>query len=139
LADTLIVVTNPGTVPMKAWIEVFDKHGVAVGQQTFYNGGTPITQINVNGYGWITLGMIVNRTTHDPWNFPGGEKFAFKIYTDITMTPIVEIKQVIYDGLQSAPPGEAIWQASAIRTWAEAALGGLKGPGVTKAPLKYRW
>ena len=139
LADTLIVVNNPAKGVMSVWIEVFDKDGVTVVEQALLNGGNPLSSIPVNGYGWTTLGVLVNRPTHDPWGFAAGEKFSFRIFTSVrAMPPIVEVKQVIYNSLQEFP-GEAIWQAGNIKTWAETCLGGLLGPGVTRVPKKMRY
>lgn len=145
LADTLIVVNNTPParklISMPVWIEVFDKYGTPIGEQTLLNGGDPLESnlIPINGYGWITLGMIVNRATHDPWGFAAGEKFTLKISPGLLQTPpIVEIKQVIYKSVQSSP-GEAIWQAGNIQTWAETCLGGSKGPDITQVPRKMKW
>lgn len=143
VADTLIVVNNAhDTKSMKVWIAVFDKHGVVEGEQTFFDGGNMLVgqTLPANNYGWITLGMIVKRATHDPWGVPAGEKFSFKIFTDLVGTPpIVEVKQIIYKQAQTMPPGEAIWHADNIQTWAEAVLGGLKGPGIIKVPDTMKW
>lgn len=146
LADTLIVVNNAhGSAAMPVWIEVYDKYGTAVPVasegQTLLNGGSALAgnAIPSNGFGWITLGMIVNRATLDPWGFAGGEKFVFKVSAGLRgMPPIIEVKQVIYSAAQEFP-GEAIWQPANIKTWAETCLGGLKGPGVTKLPKKMKW
>lgn len=148
LADTLIVVNNSHkTIDMLVWIEVFDKHGdpIPAGSlgQTLLNDGEPLESntIPVNGYGWITLGMIIDRSTHDPWGEIGGaEKFSFRIsYAGQMCTPpITEVKQVIYHA-GTKFPGKAIWQPANIKTWAETCLGGLMGPGVTKVPNKMKW
>ena len=81
LADTLIVVNNSHkTIGMLVWIEVFDKYGVPIPAesqgQTLLDGGDPLVDytIPVNGYGWITLGMIIDRSTHDPWGSIGGAR-----------------------------------------------------------------
>jgi len=140
LADTLIVVTNtnkPGK-NLAAWIEVFDKSGNLVAEGKFYNGGVQITTIPANGFGWITLGMIVPRPTLDPWGYAGGEKFVIKISTDKGQQynpgpPIVEIKQVIYK-TREEHPGELIWKPGNIQTWAETVLGGKLTPGVVRYP-----
>ncbi len=138
-ADTLIVVTNSHpSRNMGVWIEVYDKYGVLTGVgQTFYNGGQPLTGniLAGNRFGWITLGMIVPRTTKDPYGVKGGEKFSFRIYTAPgNIPPVVEVKQVIYGVPIEYEPGEAIWMPGLIHSWSEAALGGLNGPGVVKAP-----
>jgi hypothetical protein len=146
-ADTLIVVNNSSTTNnMGVWIEVFDKYGnpipLASEGQTLFNGGSPLVanMILPNAYGWITLGMIIDRTTHDPWGVePWAEKFSFRVSTGLHIKPpIVEVKQVIYNSGTDFP-GEAIWQPLNIKTWAETCLGGLTGPGVTKLPRKYKW
>ena len=138
LADTLFVVNNANAVQLPAWIEVYEKHGLLIAEGPLFNGGDPISSIAPNGFGWITLGMVVNNPTHDPWGFAGGQKFVVKISTGpgdpgAIKPTIVEVKQVIYTVSQQYP-GEAIWQAGLIKTWAEAALGGLRGPGLVKAP-----
>jgi hypothetical protein len=138
-ADTLFVVNNANKVVSPAYIEVYDKHGLPVNEGMLYNGGTPISSIAANGYGWITLGMLVNRATHDPWGFAGGEKFQVKISTGpgdagVLKPTIVEVKQVIYSSPTTMLPGEAIWQAGLFKTWAEAALGGRTSPGLIKSP-----
>jgi len=138
-ADTLFVVNNANAVQLPAWIEVYEKHGLLIAEGPFFNGGNPISSIAPNGFGWITLGMIVNNPTHDPWGFPGGQKFVVKISTGpgdpgAIKPTIVEVKQVIYGPPTTMLPGEAIWQAGLFKTWAEAALGGLRGPGLVKAP-----
>jgi len=146
LADTLIVVDNAKTgLKMKVWIQVYDKYGTPVNMygeppvhgETLMNGGSPLTNniIPGDGFGWITLGMMVPRQTFDPWGIAGAEKFTYKIFTSRKdMPPIVEVKQVIYNSLQEYP-GEAIWNAANIKTWAETCLGGLHAPGVVKSPL----
>jgi hypothetical protein len=138
-ADTLFVVNNANKVAMLAWIEVYNKYGIIVGEGFLYNGGNPSSTVPANGYLWITLGMIVPRATHDPWGFPGGEKFQVKISTGPgdagNLKPtIAEVKQVIYNVPTTMLPGEAIWQAGNFRTWAEAALGGRTSPGLVKSP-----
>lgn len=139
-ADTLIVVNNPNpSNAMPVTIQVFDKHGVLEADTTFlYDGGSQVSTAPPNGYVWITLGMIVGRDTHDPWLFPGAEKFLFKVTTGGRQVPTVEIKQVIYNAPQEYP-GEGIWQAGNIKTWAETCLGGKKSPGITKVPKKVPW
>jgi len=156
VADTLFVVnnTNKSAVQVPVWIEVFDKKGTQVADQTLYNSGTllPNNQIPKNGFGWVTLGMLVGRDTKDPWGFPAGEKFLVKISTGQgdagkTKATSVEVKQVIYHETEispgewvpgtTQPPGEAIWRADTIRAWAETALGGLRGPGLVKHPLNW--
>jgi len=146
LADTLIVVDNAKTgLKMKVWIQVYDKYGNPVNEygeppvhgETLWNGGSPLNNniIPGDGFGWITLGMMVPRQTFDPFGVAGGEKFTYKIFTSrADMPPVVEVKQVIYNGLQQYP-AEAIWNAANIKTWAETCLGGLHAPGVVKSPL----
>ncbi|MBN1843099.1 MAG: hypothetical protein JW883_12580 [Deltaproteobacteria bacterium] len=137
-ADTLIVVTNSHpSRNMGVWIEVFDKYGVSVYAGTFYNGGGLLSGniLPGNQWCWITLGMVVPRATVDPWGFAAGEKFSFRIYTAPSVTaPVVEVKQVVYSTPTEIPPGELIWQSQYFKTWSEAALGGLNGTGVVKAP-----
>jgi hypothetical protein len=139
LADTLIVVNNShGSIWCPVWIQVFDKYGTEVASSTLFNGGislgnnTPPNEnaISPNGFGWITLGMLVARTTHDPWDWePAAEKFTYKITAGLKQKPVVvEIKQVIYNSIQPYA-GEAIWQPANIKTWAETSLGGLRGGG----------
>ena len=139
LADTLFVVNNAHSAAMPVWIEVFNKYGEFVQEGPLYDGGDQVTNAPTNGYVWVTLGMIVGRVTHDPWGFAGGEKFLVKITTGtLSKTPTVEVKQVIYNTVQEYP-GEAIWQAGNIKTWAETCLGGIKGPGVVKVPKVMKW
>ena len=104
------------------------------------NGGVALENNNipVKGFGWITLGMIVSRATQNPLGSPGGEKFTFKVSTgksgDAILKPtIVEVKQVTYNTRQ-VNPGQAIWNPTLIKTWAETTLGGRRGPGVVKYP-----
>lgn len=142
LADTLIVVNNGSGNLIAVWIEVYDKYGTKVGEQTLLNGGSPLegNNIPINGFGWVSLASIVKRDTHDPWGFAAGEKFLIKISTSfVKIPPIVEIKQIIYNSALTMPPGEAVWRADLMKTWAEAALGGLKGPGITKVPTTMQW
>jgi hypothetical protein len=142
-ADTLFVVNNANKVAMPAYIEVYTKKGnedPLVFEGLLYNGGQIRSSVPPNGYLWITLGMAVNRATHDPWGFAGGEKFHVKISTGSgdagNLKPtIVEVKQVIYSSPTTMAPGEAIWQAGLFKTWAEAALGGRTSPGLVKSPL----
>ncbi|NVM20241.1 MAG: hypothetical protein HWN68_00490 [Desulfobacterales bacterium] len=134
-ADTLIVVNNSHPAAgMAALIDVFDKKGNKVNDTPLglLNGGAiwPNNIIPADAYGWITLGMIVARDTADPWGFPGAEKFSFRIYTNPSTPPVVEVKQVIYSGPTEKPPGELIWQTQYFRTWCETSLGGLNGTGV---------
>lgn len=142
-ADTLIVVNNANNAKtMPVWIEVYDKYGTLVGEQTLLNGGNLLENnlIPTNGYGWVSLADIIRRDTKDPWGFPAGEKFAFKISTGLLGTPpIVEVKQIIYNEPLTMLPAEAVWRADLMRTWAETVLGGLKGPGVIKVPKKMKW
>ncbi len=139
LADTLITVTHGKYNPVPVWIEVSDKYGNKVAERPLLNGGEVLENNNipVDGFGWVTLGMIVNRVTQNPLGTPGGEKFAFRVSTG-NFAAIVEVKQVIYY-TRVENPGETIWQADNIKTWAETALGGLKGPGTTKVPQKMQW
>jgi hypothetical protein len=130
------VTNSHPTKPLYASIEVFDKQGTSFGAPiALYNIGSPWlnSAIAANAYGWITLGMIVNRDTHDPWGFPAGEKFSYRIYTtlaDNLVPPVVEVKQVVYTTGQPEFPGEIIWQTELFKTWTETSLGGLNGTGV---------
>ena len=135
LADTLIVVSNPGTTAAQCNITVYDKHGVIIKENALlYNGGSQISSIPANGFGWITLGMLVDRTTKDPWGFEGlGEKFVYRIKFASKYPAIVEIKQVIYDVAQMHPH-EAIWNAVHFKTWTEASLGGMRANGLISLP-----
>ncbi len=140
LADTLFVVNNYNKKMLPVWIEVYDKYGTLVVEGTLLNGGSPLEDnlIPVRGFGWVTLGMMVTGPTHDPYGFEGyGQKFTVIISTGkadaILKATIVEVKQVIYETAQQYP-GEAIWNAAVIKTWAETALGGLRGPGLVKIP-----
>jgi len=141
LADTLIVANNGySSKGMQVWIEIFDKYGELVNEGTLLNGGDDLVgnTIPPRGYGWTTMGYLVNRDTHDPWGLPGAEKFTFVISSNKkTKPPIIEVKQVIYNGPQQYP-AEAIWQPANIKTWAETCLAGLKGPGVIKVPNKMQ-
>jgi hypothetical protein len=142
LADTLIVVNNSNeNKGMPIWIEVFDKYGTLEGEQTLLNDGSELEENSIpsSGYGWITLGMIVNRATQDPWGNAAGENFSFRITNHLGSTPpIIQVKQVIYSTVQQFP-GEAIWQADNIKMWSETPLGGHMGPGVCRVPKKMRW
>jgi hypothetical protein len=135
LADTLIVVSNPGPAAAMCNITVYDKKGVLIkGDISLYDTGGQISSIPANGFGWITLGMLVDRTTIDPWGSLGnGEKFVYRIKFGSTKPAIVEIKQVIYIGPQEYP-SEAIWNATNIRTWTETSLGGLRANGLIQLP-----
>jgi hypothetical protein len=141
LTDTLIVLTNTNKVNknLHAWIEVFDKDGIKRGQGKLYNGGQEITTIGSKAFGWITLGMLVDRATHNPFGSPGGEKFVIKISTDVGgqwkggVAP-VEVKQVTFKTRQENP-GEAIWNAADIATWSETTLGGKLTPGLVYYPV----
>ena len=135
LADTLIVVNNGHhTQSMNGYIQVYDKHGILEGESTFYNGGDQLVgdTLPPQSYGWITLGMLVNRGTHDPWGFTDkGEKFLIKVSSSTGIPLTVEIKQVIYAAPQTTPyPGEHIWNTNLFKTWTETSLGGKKGNGV---------
>ncbi|MFH1702374.1 MAG: hypothetical protein ABIB41_02930 [Nitrospirota bacterium] len=135
LADTLIVVSNPspaGTLPVPCLISVYDKYGDTIVQDApLYNGGTQIGAIPANGFGWVTLSLLVNRTTKNPWGIDGGEKFVYRIKFGSKYPAIVEIKQVIYD----TPQGhEAIWNAANIKSWTETSLGGLRANGLISLP-----
>jgi len=140
LADTLIIVSNTNKVGknIQALIDVFDKYGKHEIQGKFYNSGQQIATIPANGFGWITLGMLVSRATQTPFGSPGGEKFTIKISTDkggqYKCGPtIVEVKQVSYKTRQENP-GKAIWNAANIATWSETALGGKLSSGVVWYP-----
>jgi hypothetical protein len=149
VADTLFVVNNGNkTAQLPVWIEIFDKYGVSVHEGTLYNGGNPLTGnlIPVDGFGWITLGMVVGRDSQDPYGVPTyGEKFLVKISTGKgdsgqTKAATVEVKQVIYAApleIQNDDAGEPIWNAALIKTWAETCLGGRNGPGVVKHPSSW--
>jgi hypothetical protein len=141
---------------MQIWIEVFDKYGTLEGEQTLLHDGTelPGNSIPSLGYGWITLGMIVNRATQDPSGNAGGENFSFRITNNLPSTPpIIQVKQVTYSTPSTPPiiqvkqvtystaqpfPGEAIWQHDNINMWSETCLGGHMGPGVCRIPKKMR-
>jgi hypothetical protein len=141
--DTLIVVNNADPIaPMPLWLEVFDKKGEPVWEGELFDGGLPLPRVPPNGYGWITLGMIlqmVGRDTHDPWGSPAAEKLHIRISakhegSTLRIVPTVEIKQVIYQQPISVP-GRAIWQPAMFRCWTETALGGNKyATGVIYAP-----
>jgi len=137
-ADTLIVVTNSHpTKTMGVWIEVYEKGGELVYEGTLYDGGELLfnSALPPNEWCWITLGMVIGRTTGDPWGTDGGEKFSFRIRTAPYVTaPVVEVKQVVYSEPMHFPAGQLIWQSQYFKTWSEAALGGLNGTGVVKAP-----
>jgi hypothetical protein len=134
IADTLIVVNNPNPFSsMPLWIEIFDKHGLPVWQGPMWDGGKPTNSIVANGYGWITLGMVVPRPTHDPFGVVGAaEKFHYRITalhpeTTLRIVPTVEVKQVIYTDQQPVTDAKSvIWQTSLFKSWTEAALGGSK-------------
>jgi hypothetical protein len=133
IADTLIVVNNPNPFSsMPLWIEIFDKHGGLIWEGRMWDGGAPIDRVVPNGYGWITLGMVVARPTHDPFGEVGrAEKFHYRITalhpeTTLRIVPTVEVKQVIYTQTPTLPPKEAIWQTTLFKSWTEAALGGSK-------------
>lgn len=139
-ADTLIVVNNVDpTTTMPLWLEIFDKHGSLVWEGEFFNGGTSTPRVKPNGYGWITLGMILQMTgvpqTLDPFENPGATKFYIRISgkyvpPSLRLIPSVEIKQVVYQSLVN-DPGTAIWQSTLFKTWTETALGGNKfSPGM---------
>jgi hypothetical protein len=147
-ADTLFVVNNTNTtVALPVWIEVFDKHGILVAEGTLYNGGqlfpAPNYAIPLNGFGWVTLGMMVGRSTQDPYGSLAGEKFLVKISTgkgdpNIHRPTTVEVKQVLYKEVGiTMPAGEAIWMSGLIRSWAETCLGGNRGPGLVKSPIGW--
>ena len=136
MADTLIVVTNSHpTLGMIASIEVFDKYGESLGRHPLLNGGQPLSLIPPNGYGWITLSQIVNRSTKDPYGNPLAEKLSFRIYTDKPgriISPVVEIKQVVYEfevrmDVEGPNP---IWDPSLFKMWTETSLGGKYGTGI---------
>ena len=144
LTDTLITVTHGNkTSSMKARIEVYDEQGTKIAEQPLMNGGEPplYNEISIGGIGWVTLGMIVNRTTKSPFGAPGGENFSFKVVTGKgdpgnTKATAVQVKRVMYYSRQEFP-GEAIWNAANIKSWAETALGGKNGPGVVKHPAGW--
>lgn len=90
LADTLIVVNNAKSKKMKVWIKAYDKYGTPVNVyppdihgETLLNGGSPLENniIPGNGFGWITLGMMVLRATKASSGYYGAEKFTYKIFT----------------------------------------------------------
>jgi hypothetical protein len=137
LADTLIVVNNGHhTQSMNVYIQVYDKHGYLEAESTFYNGGSLLVgdTLPPQSYGWITLGMLVNRGTHDPYGeqfTDRGEKFLIKVSSSTGIPLTVEIKQVIYTDPQMTPyPGEHIWNTNLFKTWTETSLGGKNGNGV---------
>lgn len=131
-ADTLFVINNTDpTDLMNVWVEVFEKHGQLVWEGRVWDGGQPVLQIVPNGYGWFTLGMIlniVNINTTDPFGNQGGEKFLVRIsaahlLSGFNLVPTVEVKQVLYQ-TEIDLPEFAIWQPMLIKSWSEAALGG---------------
>jgi hypothetical protein len=133
LADTLIVVNNPNPFSkMPLWLEVFDKKGVQVWEGLMWDGGVPTNSVPPNGYGWITLGMVIPRPTQDPSGIVGAaEKFHYRITalhpeTTMRIVPTVEIKQVIFTNPVTMPIKEAIWRTELFKSWTEAALGGNK-------------
>ena len=131
-ADTLFVINNthPGDW-MDVWVEVFDKHGEIIWEGEVWDGGMPTLRIVPNGWGWFTLGMILNMVgieTKDPFGHQAAEKFYVRIsaahqQSALVMVPTVEVKQVLY-ATEIEAPEFAIWQPMVIRAWAEAALGG---------------
>ena len=135
LADTLIVVNNVDPFTnMPLWLELFDKYGKQIWEGEFLNGGGPLPAVVPNGYGWITLGMILQMAgigeTINPFGEPGATKFYIRISgkyvpPSLKLIPTVEIKQVIYQTFE-LEPASAIWQPILFRSWTETALGGSK-------------
>ena len=83
-ADTLIVVNNVDPYTnMPLWLELFDKHGKLFWEGEFLNGGEPLSVVAPNGYGWITLGMILKMAgigdTYDPFGRAGAIKYYIRI------------------------------------------------------------
>jgi hypothetical protein len=131
-ADTLIVVNNPNPqTRLVAWIEFYDKKGELIWEGEMWDGGQPTPAAPPNGFVWITAGMAIPRTTVDPFgNETSGEKFYIRISalnpdSNLKITPIVEIKQVVYNEPIETPE-KAIWRAELFKTWAETVLGGNK-------------
>jgi len=131
-ADTLFVVNNPHPFAnMNVWVEVFEKKGELMWQGELWDGGVQVLQIAPNGFGWFTLGMILNMIgldTRDPFGNPAAEKFFVRISAahpgdPFEIIPTVEVKQVIYKQ-EVFQPGLTIWQPLLIGSWSEAALGG---------------
>lgn len=133
-ADTLFVINNTHPSDMlDLWFEIYDKHGLLLWEGEVWDGGMPIPQVVPNGFGWITLGMIlnmINRDTFDPFGGPAAEKFYVRISgahrnSPLKMVPTVEVKQVLYYNDVDMPEFH-IWQPWLIRSWAETGLGGNK-------------
>ena len=131
-ADTLFVINNTDpTDMMDVWVEVFNKHGDLIWEDYVWNGGQQVKQINPDGFGWFTLGMMLNLAgvdTVDPWGNPAAEKFFVRISaahqaSSLNIIPTVEVKQVLYL-TEIDLPEFAIWQPMVIKSWSEAALGG---------------
>jgi hypothetical protein len=131
-ADTLFVINNTHPIDwMNVWVEVFEKKGNLVWEGEVWDGGVQVPQIAPNGFGWFTLGMILNMIgldTVDPFGNLAAEKFFVRIscghlQNPIEIVPTVEVKQVIYKQ-EVVQPGLAIWKPWLIGTWSEAALGG---------------
>ena len=137
--DTLIVVINsaPGT-PMQVAIDVYDKYGEPLIEEApLLDGGKPIRSIPPNGFAWITLGQLVNRTTIDPYGIEGlAEKFSYRIYTTRPLdliNPVVEVKQMIYSRpytLNQGDPYHGPWEPTMFSNWTETSLGGKSGTGL---------
>ncbi len=133
-ADTLFVINNTHPSDMlDLWFEVYDKYGVLLWEGEVWDGGMPISQVVPCGFGWITLGMIldmINRDTVDPFGYPAAEKLFVRISgahrnSPMKMVPTVEVKQVLYSADLDMPEFH-IWQPWLIRSWAETGLGGNK-------------
>lgn len=131
-ADTLFVINNPHPADwLNVWVEVFSKKGDLVWEGEVWDGGVQVSQIAPNGFGWFTLGMILDivlLNTKDPFGNQGAEKFFVRISTGhlmstVAIVPTVEVKQVIYKQ-EIGEPGERIWQPSLIGSWSDVALGG---------------
>ena len=137
LVDTLITVTHSNiNVPVPVKIIVYDKSGTKVAEAPLFNGGEALedNRIPLNGFGWITLGMIVT------FGGSGAERFTFKVVigrADYVPKPaFVEVTQVAYNTRQQYP-GEAIWDPANIAVWSQTALGGKSGTGLIRSPSEW--
>ena len=132
--DTAVFVTNPNSVPVNAWIRIFNKDGGEIYQGWLLDHFEELKEIPTMGFAWIPLGWALNSVKYQT---EGREKLTFLIYMSkprVTkpepgLKCVVEEKQVIYRtnvhpfDLLTRMPGDTIAEVTetAVEHWTKCA------------------
>jgi len=131
--DTGVFLMNPDNCQYKAKLRVYDQEGILMGETAFQKmksdgtvGASPV--VPTNGERFCTVGQVLaknGKTTK------GHVKYMLRVLAETdqctpVLTPIVEIKEVMFTTPQSIAGGVVplVETPSAIKTWSETMLAG---------------